>query len=98
MPLEKRLNLTGRALAVIAEFHFPVHVMTKSDLVLRDLDTLCQINRVYAAVSFTITTADDELAKKLEPGAPLVSEHFRAMKTLTDHDIYTGHSDKVVLR
>lgn len=90
MPLEEKLNFTGRALAVIAEFHFPVHVMTKSDLVLQDLDTLCQINRVYAAVSFTITTADDELAKKLEPGAPLVSERFRAMKTLADHDIHTG--------
>ena len=90
MPLEEKLNFTGRALAVIAEFHFPVHVMTKSDLVLKDLDTLCQINRVYAAVSFTITTADDELAKKLEPGAPLVSERFRAMKTLADHDIHTG--------
>ena len=90
MPLEERLNLTGRALAVIAEFRFPVHVMTKSDLVLRDLDTLCQINRVYAAVSFTITTADDELAKKLEPGAPLVSERFRALKTLADHGIHTG--------
>ncbi|MEA3397855.1 MAG: radical SAM protein, partial [Chloroflexota bacterium] len=90
MPLEERLNLTGRALAVIAEFHFPVHVMTKSDLVLRDLDTLCQINRVYAAVSFTITTADDDLGQKLEPGASLVSERFRAMKTLAEHGIHTG--------
>jgi DNA repair photolyase len=90
MPLEGRLNLTGRALAVIAEFHFPVHVMTKSDLVLRDLDTLCQINRVYAAVSFTITTADDELGQMLEPGAPLISERFRALRTLAEHGIHTG--------
>jgi DNA repair photolyase len=75
---------------VIAEFRFPVHVMTKSDLVLRDLDTLCRINQVYAAVSFTITTADDELGKKLEPGAPLVSKRFRAMKVLADHGIRTG--------
>jgi DNA repair photolyase len=90
MPLEADVNLTGRALAVIAEFRFPVHVMTKSNLVLRDLDTLCQINRVYAAVSFTVTTADDELGQKLEPGAPLVSERFRAMKVLADHGIHTG--------
>ena len=40
MPLEEELNLTGRALKVIAQFGFPVHVITKSDLVLRDLDTL----------------------------------------------------------
>jgi len=90
MPLEKDVNLTGQALKVIARFGFPVHIMTKSDLVLRDLDTLCEINTRFAAVSFTVTTADDELAKKLEPGASLVSDRFRAMKTLSDHGIQTG--------
>jgi len=90
MPLEEEVNLTGRALKVIARFGFPVHIMTKSDLVLRDLDTLCEINTRFAAVSFTVTTADDELAKKLEPGASLVSDRFRAMKTLSDHGIQTG--------
>ena len=90
MPLEAHLNLTGRALDVIAAFRFPVHVITKSDLVLRDLDILCRINQTYAAVSFTITAADDELARKLEPGAPLVSDRFRAMRVLADHGIHTG--------
>jgi len=90
MPLEAQVNLTGRALAVIAQFGFPVHVMTKSDLVLRDVDTLCQVNRVYAAVSFTITTVDDDLGKKLEPGAPLVSRRFEAMQELAACGIYTG--------
>jgi DNA repair photolyase len=90
MPLEADVNLTGRALAVIAEFRFPVHVMTKSNLVLRDLETLCRINQVYAAVSFTITTADDELSRRLEPGAPPVTERLRAMKTLADQGIHTG--------
>ena len=90
MPLEATRNLTGQALHVIAENFFPVHIITKSDLVLRDLDTLKQISQVYAAVSFTITTADDALGKKLEPGAPLVSQRFAAMKTLADHGILTG--------
>jgi DNA repair photolyase len=90
MPLEKDVNLTGRALKAIARFGFPVHVITKSDLVLRDLDTLCKINTRFAAVSFTITTADDELGKKLEPGAPLVSARLGAMKTLSEHGIHTG--------
>ena len=90
MPLERELNLTGRALEVIAQFGFPVHIITKSDLVLRDLDTLCQINQRYAAVSFTITTADDELGKKLEPGAPLVSKRFSAMRVLSGRGIHTG--------
>jgi DNA repair photolyase len=90
MPLERKLNLTGRALEVIAQFRFPVHILTKSDLVLKDLDTLCEINRVFAAVSFTITTADDALGKKLEPGAPLVSNRFKAMQILAAHGIHTG--------
>jgi len=97
MPLEREVNLTGRALKVIAEFGFPVHVMTKSDLVLRDLDTLAEIGRCYATVSFTVTTADDELSKKLEPGAALVSDRFRAMRVIADRGIQTGVSLMPVL-
>lgn len=90
MPLEAARNLTGQALHVIAESNFPVHIITKSDLVLRDLDTLCQISQTYAAVSFTITTADDALGKQVEPGAPRVSQRFAAMQTLAAHGILTG--------
>ena len=87
MPVEKQVNLTGRALTVIAENRFPVHILTKSDLVLKDLDTIKQINEVFAAVSFTVTTADDMLGKILEPGAPEVSRRFKAMKILADAGI-----------
>jgi DNA repair photolyase len=90
MPVERKLNLLGRALEIIAQFKFPVHIITKSDLVLRDLDTLVEINQVYAAVSFTVTTADDELGKKVEPGAPKVSARLNAMQTLAEHGIHTG--------
>jgi DNA repair photolyase len=90
MPLEKERRLTRRALEVIAEFGFPVHVTTKSDLVLRDADLLQAIKRVYATVSFTITTADDALGKKVEPGAPLVSARFRAMAELAEGGIHVG--------
>ena len=90
MPLEAARNLTGRALEVIAHHHFPVHIITKSNLVLKDLTTLQQINRIYAAVTFTVTTIDDELGKKVEPGAPLVSQRFAAMAELAAHGILTG--------
>jgi DNA repair photolyase len=89
-PSEARLNMTGRALEVIAEWRYPVHIITKSDLILKDLDTLCEINCVHASVCFTVTTADDDLGKKLEPGAPLVSDRFRAARTLADHGIQVG--------
>ena len=49
MPAERRLELTRRALALIAEQRFPVHVLTKSDLVLRDLDLLLAIDAAIAA-------------------------------------------------
>lgn len=90
MPLEAHLNLTGRALGVIAGRRFPVHVITKSDLVVRDLETLRAIGQVYAAVSFTVTAADDALSLKVEPGAPPTSRRFQALKTLAANGVYTG--------
>ncbi len=97
MPLEADRQLTARALYVIAEYQFPVHIITKSDLVVRDVEILKEISRVYAAVSFTITTADDELSKKVEPGAPLSSQRFRAMEILAANGILTGMTMMPVL-
>jgi DNA repair photolyase len=90
MPVEAARNLTGRALATIAAYAFPVHIITKGTLVLRDIPVLQDIRRVYAAVSFTITTTDNDLGKKLEPGAPKVSERLAAIKQLSAAGILTG--------
>jgi len=90
MPLPPGVSLTGQALAVIAEFSFPVHIITKSALVLQELETLQRISQVYASISFTITTADDALAAKIEPGSSRPSARFAAMKTLAMHGIQTG--------
>ncbi len=90
MPLERERRLTQQALALLAEFKFPVHVITKSDLVLRDIKVLREIGRVYAAVSLTITTADDELSKKVEPGAPPSSKRFAALGALAANGIVAG--------
>jgi DNA repair photolyase len=75
---------------VIAQWRYPVHIITKSDLVLKDLGTLVEISKVHASVCFTVTTADDSLGKMVEPGAPLVSERFRAAKVLAEHGIQVG--------
>lgn len=90
MPLEAKVGLTGRALDVIAEHRFPVHVLTKSDLVTRDIDRLVQIGRVYAAASFTITTIDDDLSREVEPGAPPTSRRLSAMQALAAGGVLTG--------
>ena len=88
MPIEERYRLTEGALEAIAEYGFGVHVITKSTLVLRDVGLLQRISRnSTAAVSLSITTIDDELAHRIEPGAPPPLERFLALRALTDAGI-----------
>ncbi|MFC2095742.1 radical SAM protein [Candidatus Bipolaricaulota bacterium] len=89
MPLEEQVKLTRQMLETVSEFGFGVHVITKSDLVVRDIDVLRKIAKVSAAVSLTITTADDAVAKVVEPGAPPSSARFRAMTRLSEAGIET---------
>jgi DNA repair photolyase len=90
MPLENEQCMIREALKIIARHNYPIHIITKSNLVLRDLDIIQKISTVYAAVSFTITTSDDSLSKKIEPGAPLTSERLQAMRALSNMGIYSG--------
>lgn len=90
MPVEKQLQLTRRALEVICKYNFPVHIITKNNLVLRDIDLIKQIGNTYAAVSITITTAEDSLGKIVEPAASTSTERFNAIKTLSEAGIYCG--------
>ena len=86
-PVEAERRLTRSALERIARHGFPVHVLTKSDLVLRDLDLLRQIP--HAVVSLTVTTTDDALATLVEPFAPRPSARLRALRTLAEAGIGT---------
>lgn len=89
-PSEKKFGLTRKALEVINEFRYPVHIITKSNLVLRDIELLQEINRIYASVCITITTADDDLAAKIEPFAPSPTERFKALGILSTSGICTS--------
>lgn len=90
MPLEEKLCMTRKALQVISLYSFPVHIITKSSLVLRDIDLIRSISGTFAVVSLTITAADDEMSLKIEPGAPPSSERFRAIKVLRENGIIAG--------
>jgi DNA repair photolyase len=90
MPVEQEFQHTRKALRIIANEKFPVHIITKSNLVERDTDILLDISKTYVAVSFTITAADDSVSQKIEPHAPPTSERFKTMKILTEKGIYTG--------
>ena len=89
-PLEATKELTRKALEIIAEFQFPVHIITKSDLVLRDIDLLKQINKIYTTVSFSISTADDDLAKIIEPDSAPVSNRLKVIQELGKNGIQAG--------
>jgi len=90
MPIEEKVRLTQRALEVIAAYGFGAHVVTKSDLVLRDVPLLQRISRTGSAiVSLTVTTIDDRLSRMIEPGAPPTSSRLRALKALADAGIET---------
>ncbi len=90
MPIEKKMQFTRKALEIIEQHRFPVHIITKSDLVTRDIDILKEINKIYAAITFTITCADDNLSKNIELNAAVSSRRFEAMENLSKNGIYTG--------
>lgn len=90
MEVEKEEEIVRAALKVIAAHKYPVHIITKSNLVMRDADIIQEISSVYAAVSLTITTADNQMAKRIEPNAPSTTKRFEAMKELSKKGIYTG--------
>lgn len=75
-PLERKTELTRRCLEVLSGSEFGVCIQTKSDLVLRDLDL---IKGERFEVGTTVTTLDPDLARKLEPGAPLPERRLAAL-------------------
>lgn len=90
-PFEQKLMLTRHALELCDAFGFGAAVATKSTLITRDIDLLESIKEHSPVLcKVTITTADDELASKIEPGAPSSSERFEAVRKLSEHGIFAG--------
>ncbi|MET1101121.1 MAG: radical SAM protein [Pyrodictiaceae archaeon] len=86
-PEEEKYLLTRRALELLLPKGFKVLIVTKGVLVSRDATLLAKGN---AAVTMTITTLDDNLASKLEPGAPPPSQRLKAIEELVKHNIPVG--------
>ena len=90
IPLEKELGLMRRCLEIIDRYNFGATLITKSDLVLRDLDILTRINnKTKAVVQMTLTTADDELCRKIEPEVCPTSRRFEVLQACRDAGIPT---------
>ncbi|MCS7106287.1 MAG: radical SAM protein, partial [Candidatus Aenigmarchaeota archaeon] len=86
VPEEEKLKLTRNCLRYFALYGCKILIITKSNLVLRDLDI---ISRMKCCVSLTITTLNEELAKKLEPRAPLPKKRVKAVEKLVEKGIPT---------
>lgn len=86
-PAESELGITRACLELFAREGYRVLVITKSDLVTRDADLLA---RMSAAVSITITTLDEGLSRKLEPGAPGPIRRLQAIQKLTAKGVQTS--------
>ena len=90
-PLEKEYEQTRGALKLISKYGFGVSIDTKSDLILRDIDLLKEINsKNNVIIKFTITTPNDELSKIIEPNVCISSKRLQAIKELTDNGIFAG--------
>ena len=90
-PLEIKYEQTRGALKLLSKYNFGVSIDTKSDLILRDLDLLKEINsKNNVIIKFTITTPNDELSKIIEPNVCVSSKRFKAIKELSDNGIFVG--------
>jgi DNA repair photolyase len=102
---EKETMLTRRLLEIILAYRFPLHVITKSDLVMRDFDLLEKINaqailppdledklRHKVFITFSFSTTDDHVGKIFEPGATPPSARIKTLRAAVDHGFKSGVS------
>ena len=90
-PIERRLTITRSILEVLAEFRNPFGIVTKSNLVLRDLDLIAPMaERGLASVFVSITTLDLDLAHRMEPRAPIPAKRLDALRGLSGAGVPTG--------
>ena len=105
LQIEAKYELTRQALEVIRKHRFPVHMITKSDLLARDFDILHEIDKTAilpsglqenpgrgVLISFSFSTVNDEIGKIFEPGATAPSARLSAVKKSVNEGFMTGIS------
>jgi DNA repair photolyase len=90
-PIERKYELTRKALELMYEYNFPLHMLTKSTLIKRDVDILKRINeQSRAIVSFSFSSVDDRISSVFEPGVPPPSERLQAISFFKNEGIACG--------
>ena len=91
LPLEETERLTRRCLELIERYGFGVSLLTKSDLVLRDLPLLRRINaKAKAVVCTTLTTYDEDLCRVVEPHVATTRRRAEMLKAAHEAGVHTG--------
>lgn len=89
--LDKEYELSRDVLKIIAQYDFPVHVLTKSTLVTRDIDILKSINqKSKSIVSFSFSGVDDGICQIFEPGVPSATERLETISILKKQGFSVG--------
>jgi DNA repair photolyase len=90
-PAEEEHQITRQVLETLYDFRLPVFILTKSNLVLRDLDLLKKIHeQAFVSVCFSITLHDDEMRTIFEPKSSATWERFEALKQIRKAGLYGG--------
>jgi DNA repair photolyase len=79
-PLEKKYEITRRCLEVLLDNQFPVNLLTRSPLCLRDMDLFKRFN--YIRAGFSMSTPDENIKKIFEPWSPAIKARAQALRTL----------------
>jgi DNA repair photolyase len=86
-PAERKYRITRSILEILLKYNFPISILTKSDLVLRDIDLLKQFKD--CEVGLTITTLDEAITKDFEPYSSLPEKRLGTLKILKKNGIKT---------
>jgi len=86
--IEEKTGLTRELLKIIRDNNFGCHILTKSNLILRDIDILSKIKDCNVTIS--ITSTDEEISKYFEENVPTPTERLSVVKHLNKNDIRSG--------
>ncbi len=90
-PIEEKYQLTRKALKLLYGYNFPVHMLTKSTLIQRDIDILKRINeKNRTIVSFSFSSVDDDISAIFEPGVPSPTERLKTLAVFKNEGIACG--------
>lgn len=87
-PLELKYQITRRCLEILKPYRHSLSILTKSTIIVRDIDILTKLHKVK--ISFTVTTLDDHVRKVFEPCAPSAEMRFKASRTLVQNGVRTS--------